>query len=276
MANQVEVDVYQGIEASVNAYYFSDSNSSILVDCLRNSTEAKSLADFIQNKNKPLTHILITHGHPDHYLGMQVLLTAFPDVRIVVASAAIKEDIIQFSNWMQEVGWLANEPLMQPKSENNEDGFDYDKHITVLDSPSLSLSNGAKLDLKADYAAAECEHLTTIYSSDLNSFFPGDFCYHNVHPWLAIDKNYIENWKKQLNQFTNQFTGTNTIVYPGHGGVSDVTLFEKVKQYIETFEVTVASSTTRTEAMRTMITLYPTYTQADFLLLYSVNAFIPE
>jgi len=276
MANQVEVDVYQGIEATVNAYLFSDTKSAILVDCLRNSTEAKSLTEFIQNKNKTLSHILITHGHPDHYLGMQVLLTAFPAARIVVASAAIKQDIIQFSNWMQEVGWLANEPLMQPKSENNEDGFDYDKHITVLEATSLSLSNGAKLELKSDYAAAECEHLTTIYSSDLNAFFPGDFCYHNVHPWLAIDKNYIENWKKQLDQFTNQFAGTKTIVYPGHGGVANVTLFEKVKQYIETFEATVATRTTRTEAMREMTAQYPTYTQADFLLVYSVNAFITE
>ena len=67
MAKNIQLEVYHGIEASVNAYIFSDSQSIILVDCLRNSKEAKNLAEVIKNQKNPLTHILITHGHPDHF-----------------------------------------------------------------------------------------------------------------------------------------------------------------------------------------------------------------
>src|SRR4051794_32230637 len=115
MAHNIQLTVFNGIEASVNAYLFSDRKSIILVDCLRNSEEAKSLADVIKSHSKPLTYILITHGHPDHYLGLNVMKQEFPDARIVVTKKEIKDDIINFSAWMETVGWLEKEPAMKPK-----------------------------------------------------------------------------------------------------------------------------------------------------------------
>jgi hypothetical protein len=49
MTGTIKLDVYHGIEATVNAYLFSDNQSMILVDCLRNSEEATTLAGFIKN-----------------------------------------------------------------------------------------------------------------------------------------------------------------------------------------------------------------------------------
>lgn len=276
MANHIQLDVYNGIEATVNAYYFSDNQSSILVDCLRNSEEAKSLAQFIKSKNKPLTHILITHGHPDHYIGMNVMKQEFPNAAIVVTRPEIKADIIGFSLWMQSVGWLEKEPTMKPRSAENPDGFEYEGNISVLNAKQLTLAQGATLELNSDYSGAECDHLTTIYSKDLNAFFAGDFCYNKVHIWLAVDKKNIIYWKTQLDYFKENLKNLNPKVYPGHGEQTDISLFSEVKLYIENFEVTIANSKTRAEAMEKMQALYPSYQQADFLLLNSVNASIAQ
>ena len=92
MTNNIQLDIYHGHEASVNAYIFSDNQSIILVDCLRNSIEAKFLADIIKKQNKPLTHILITHGHPDHYLGLNIMRQDFPNAKIVVTTQEIKNE----------------------------------------------------------------------------------------------------------------------------------------------------------------------------------------
>jgi len=276
MANNIQLQVYHGIEATVNAYIFSDDKSVILVDCLRNSGEAAKLAQEIKEQNKPLTHILITHGHPDHYLGMRTIKNAFPDAQIVVTTEAIKKDISGFSAWMESVGWLETEPAMKPKSATNPDGFDYENNIHVLNSKELKLAGGATLVLNSDYEAAECEHLTTIYSKDLNAFFANDFIYHGVHPWLAIDKKNIQHWKKQLDVFKSVLADKNPVVYPGHGKPATMEVFDTVKKYIEDFEATVATAASRAEAMDKMKALYPEHTQADFLLLYSVNAFVAE
>ncbi|TDH23489.1 MBL fold metallo-hydrolase [Segetibacter sp. 3557_3] len=275
MNDNIHLDVYNAIQASVNAYIFSDSESIILVDCLRNSHEAQALAERIRTQDKPLTHILITHGHPDHYLGLNVLLHEFPAARIVVLKQEIKDDIINFSTWMESVGWLENEPAMKPKTAANETGFDYARHIDVLMGTSLVLAEGGILELNSDYPPSECEHLTTIYSKDLNAFFPGDFCYNGVHMWLAVDKANIAYWKKQLSQFEQELATQNPTIYPGHGKPADISLFNEVAKYIEDFEETIASSGTRDEAMARMTTLYPNHQQADFLLFNSVNAVIP-
>jgi glyoxylase-like metal-dependent hydrolase (beta-lactamase superfamily II) len=248
----------------------------ILVDCLRNSEEATTLAGFIKKYNKPLTHILITHGHPDHYLGMHVMKQQFPNTRIVVTTGEIKNDISGFSTWMESVGWLEKEPAMKPKTAENENGFDYENNIGVLNSNTLTLAEGAMLELNSDYSPAESEHITTIYSRELNAFFSSDFCYNGVHMWLAVDRNKIAYWKKQLEQFITNLGNQKPIVYPGHGEASDISLFSEVKKYIEDFEETIAKSPTRAEAMQTMESLYPNHKQADFLLLNSINAFIPE
>ncbi len=276
MAKNIRLEVYHGKEASVNAYIFSDDQSVVLVDCLRNSQEAALLAEHIKNHKKPLTHILITHGHPDHFLGMNVLKQQFPEARIVVTTPEIKNDIAGFAAWMETVGWLDSEPAMKPKTDTNEGGFDYEGNIDVLNTNTLTLAEGAVLELNSDYAPSECEHLTTIYSKDLNAFFPNDFCYSQVHPWLAVDQKNIGYWKTQLKEFKKQWQDQNPKIYPGHGQPGDVSMFDEVNNYIEQFEATIKKSKTRTEAMDTMQKLYPNHQQADFLLFHSVNSLIPE
>ncbi|MFD0749378.1 MBL fold metallo-hydrolase [Mucilaginibacter calamicampi] len=275
MANNINLQVYHGVEATVNAYIFSDDQSIILVDCLRNSNEASKLAAQIKEMGKPLTHLFITHGHPDHYTGMNVIKNEFPDVRIVVNAPEIKADIINFSTWMESVGWLEGEPALKPKTDANPDGFDYEGNISILKRGKLILAEGAEIEAFSNYEPTECEHLTTLYSADLKAFFSNDFVYNGVHPWLAIDKQNIENWKNQLLEFANVLEKDLTI-YPGHGKPADITVFEKQLKYINDFEATVAAAKSREEAMQKMQELYPDYTQADFLLVYSVNAFVAE
>lgn len=275
MAN-IQLQVYHGVEATVNAYIFSDDKSIILVDSLRNSQEAALLAQQIKQLGKPLTHLLLTHGHPDHYTGMYVIKNEFPDVKIVVTTQQIKDDIMGFSAWMESVGWLDKEPKLKPLTATNPNGFDYQNNIEVLNSNELALAEGAVLNLNSDYPATECEHLTTIFSQDLNAFFTNDFIYNGVHPWLAIDQQNIHNWKTQLQQFGQQFAESKPAIYPGHGKPTDVSGFSTMLKYITDFEKTVSTATTREEAMQKMQELYPNHTQADFLLVYSVNAFVAE
>ncbi len=271
MNKEIFILPYHGKEANVNSYLFTDISSAILVDSLRNSEEAKKLASFVKENTKNLTHILVTHGHADHYIGLSVLRKEFPDTKIVVTKQEVKDDIINFSKFMEPIGWLDAEPAMKIKSDANPDGFDYENNIEVLGEKHLQLENGATLELNSDYDSAECGHLTTIFSKDLHAFFTGDFCYNGVHLWLAIDRQNMVNWKNQLDAFINQFSSSNPKLYPGHGNPTDISLFTNVKEYIKNFENTIDTATSKEEAMDKMKALYPTHKEADFLLLNSVN-----
>jgi glyoxylase-like metal-dependent hydrolase (beta-lactamase superfamily II) len=278
MDNNLKVNVFKGQTATVNSYIFSNGKSQIVMDVLRSSEEAKQLAQQLKNNNLPLTHILITHGHPDHYIGMDILHKEFPNAKIVVATQEIKNDIKGFSQWMESVGWLDGEVNLKPKSEKNIKGFDYDNNISVLENNQITLDGGGTLELQTKYNPAEAEHLTTVYSKDLNALFTSDFCYNEVHLWLGtgVDKSHMANWKNQLKELKTKYSKLNPTVYPGHGEKSNIELFDTVIKYIENFEKITGKAKTKSEAMQEMKTLYPNWKQADFLLLYSVDFHVNE
>jgi len=272
-ARQINVDIYKGEIASVNSYIFSNGNSLIVMDVQRATSEAKKLAEVIKAKNLPLTHILVTHGHPDHYIGMDWLLKEFPTAKVVVANQNIKQDIIGFSTWMESVGWLDAEPALKPKSKKNPDGFDYENNIMVLEQDTLEFEGGGALKLETNYKPAESNHATTVYVEDLNSFFSSDFGYHNIHLWMGtgVTNEHIRNWKDQLVAFETMYGDRNPTVYPGHGDPTDMRVFRNMIEYIENFQRITVNATSKEEAMEKMKKLYPDYKEAGFLLKNSID-----
>ena len=135
------------------------------------------------------------------------------------------------------------------------------------------MEGGGTLELKANYASSEAEHITTIYNKDLNAFFTSDFGYNAVHLWMGtgVTKHHINNWKAQLVKFKNELTELNPVIYPGHGDPCDVKLFDKMIQYIDNFNQIIATAKSKEEVTKKMMTLYPDYREADFLLKYSVE-----
>ncbi len=274
-AGKIEVDVYKGDVATVNSYIFSNGVSLVVMDVQRATSEAKKLGKVIKAKNLPLTHILISHGHPDHYIGMDWLMKEFPEAKIVVATKDIKKDIISFSTFMEGIGWLDAEPTLKPKSKTNPSGFDYEANINVLDDDTLELTGGGTLKIETAYAPAESDHPTTVYVEDINSLFTSDFGFHNVHLWFGsgVTDAHIANWRKALVDLQIKYADLNPTVYPGHGDPNnvDVGLFATMVQYIDNFNRVIASANSKAQAMSEMEKLYPDYKEADFLLKNSVD-----
>ncbi|WP_164660224.1 MBL fold metallo-hydrolase [Tropicibacter sp. Alg240-R139] len=277
-ADPISVDVFKGEVATVNSYIFSNGESLVVMDVQRATSEAKKLAEVIKAKDLPLTHILVSHGHPDHYIGMDWLLKEFPDAKVVVGSKGIKKDIIGFSTYMESIGWLDQEPTLKPKSETNPEGFDYEANVHVLDGDKLELEGGGTLTLQVHSEPTESENLTTIYVEDINGLFTADFGYNKVHLWMGagVTDAHIDNWRAQLVEFQDEYEDESPTVYPGHGDPTDMALFAELIQYIDDFKRVTANATSREEAMAEMEKLYPEYGEAGFLLKNSVDFHVAE
>lgn len=272
-SNAITLDVFEGQTATVNSYLFSNGKSLVVMDVQRSTAEAKKLTKLIKSKNLPLTHILITHGHPDHYIGMSWLSQQFPSAKIVVANEYIKQDIMGFSTWMESVGWLNQEPLLKPRSKNNPNGFDYTNKIQVLNSDELIMDGGGVLQLNTDYLAAEAEHVTTVYVEDLNGLFTSDLGYNKVHLWMGqgVTKEHVANWRIQLKSLKAKYKKRAPKVYPGHGKPANVELFDTLVAYIDDFIHITSTASSKQAASQKMKALYPDYKEADFLLKYSID-----
>ena len=246
----------------------------IVVDLLRNSLEAEKLADHVVSSGKKLDLIFITHGHPDRYIGLGVFHRRFPNVTVKVASSKILDDIIAFSNWMESVGWLEAETKMKVKSEQNPEGFDYSNMIEILSEPFLRLPlEQTRIQVKTDYPATECAHMTTLSIPEQHTFIAFDLLYNRVHAWSGpgVDQAEIRNWILALDRIQGVASARGWSFYCGHGESGDERLVSNMKDYLETFVEVTSAAKTRQEAIDKMKELFPGFAQEDFLLLHSVN-----
>ena len=104
---------YAAEEADVNAFVLADPKGTFIIDCTRNSNEAKKAADLARSKGKTPKLMLITHGHPDHYMGMAQMKKEFSGLRIVVANRGHSKVWISYNSqqYLQERHGLPQELL---------------------------------------------------------------------------------------------------------------------------------------------------------------------
>ena len=273
---KLEVEVFQGGFATVNSFIFSNGKSLLVMDVQRKTYEAKKLADRVRARNLPLSTILISHGHTDHFTGMDLFHREFPEARIVVANEALRADIKNYAIYMDSGGETGAEPALEPglrpRSAANPNGFDYEGTIGILANNTVTLDGGGTLELTTDYAPAEAPHMTTVYSKDLNALFLSDFGYNKVHFWMGDDitRERIAAWRGELLRIKARYEKRNPRVYPGHGAPTDMSVFDAMVGYIDDFLRVTSHAKSRDEAMKAMTDLYPDYAQADFFLKYSV------
>jgi glyoxylase-like metal-dependent hydrolase (beta-lactamase superfamily II) len=276
-ATELRVEVYKGEFASVNSFIFSNGKSLVVMDVQRNSSQAKKLVDLVKSKNLPLTHIIISHGHTDHFTGMALFHEEFPQAKIVVAREDIRRDIKEYAIYMDRGGATGAEPALdptlRPRSPENPTGFDYEHTIQVLPEGRLTLDGGGTLELTSNYPPTEAKHMTTVYSKELNALFVSDLGYNHVHAWMGddISRQRIATWRAQLVKLRTSYLPLNPKVYPGHGDPTDMSLFDRMIHYIDDFLHVTSRARSREEAMHEMESLYPDYSEADFFLKYSIE-----
>jgi len=275
----IEIQRYAGQEANVNSYLLSDAENVIVIDLLRNSNEAVALADHVEGTGKKLVSIFISHGHPDHYIGLGVFRRRFPDAPVKVASTDIRDDIIGFSQWMESVGWLDAEPGMKVRSNKNPGGFDYAGVIQVLNEPVLRLPLApSTIFVRSDYAGGECGHMSTLSIPQQSAFMAFDLLYNRVHAWCGpgVDKPEIRNWIQTLSQIARETGGEGWTFYCGHGREGGHEVVTNMQHYLETFIAVTSAAESRRAAIMKMKELFPGFAQDDFLLLHSVNFHVKE
>ena len=83
----------------------SGERDAVLIDAAMTLEDARQIVDWIRATGKNLTTIYITHGHADHFFGLNTLLAAFPDARAVTEAAVVPEAQGQLS---PELMWFWN------------------------------------------------------------------------------------------------------------------------------------------------------------------------
>jgi glyoxylase-like metal-dependent hydrolase (beta-lactamase superfamily II) len=74
----------------VNSTLVSGPHEAVLFDAQFSVKDGEKLVDMIRQSGKKLSRIVITSGDPDFYFGLEPLVKAFPEAKVVATAEVVK------------------------------------------------------------------------------------------------------------------------------------------------------------------------------------------
>ncbi|MDX7923481.1 Vmh family MBL fold metallo-hydrolase [Aeromonas media] len=230
LAAPLNVTVYNPGEKAifpVSSSLVTGDKEAILIDAQFDVQNGQALVDMIKKSGKKLTTVYISAGDPDFYFGLEPVMAAFPDVK-VLADQHVVDHINQtkdakLSYWSPILGEGAPKSLTVPQ---------------VMTASHLTL-DGEKIEIKEMNTPN-----AYLWAPSIKTAFGGVPVYSGVHVWMADSQTKAarSNWVKALD---NLLALKPERVVPGHflgtapKGTAAVTF---TRDYVQRFEQALASA----------------------------------
>ena len=267
---------YLGFNSNSTLIY--GKRDAILIDASQLLSDThRMIADIIPMR-KNLTHIYVSHFHPDHHFGLQVLKNAFPKTKVVALPSVVK-DIIATSADKIEL-WAIDR--FGPD--------DIPSNTTIpepLKEPGLILED--EEILVSDNWDGDSVNNSVVWIPSIKVACATDVAFHDCHLW-PIESNVKRRvrWRKSINQL-REFDAR--IIIPGHCDDARVRLLEEVQdkssrsytecidwslRYLDNYEEVYNSAKNALEMLEGMTKRYPDIKAEDFAIHWQVRLLYPR
>jgi len=200
--------------------------SAVVIDAQFTRSNATALADLIETTGRKVETILITHHHPDHLLGLAVLMDRFPQAKPLAHRSVMA--VIE----------KAAEPTFKALTASAPKGVFPDKLVVpgVLSAPFIELE-GERIEV-LDPMHGDTEFVTPVHIAALDTLISADVGYIDTHLWLEENTKpeQIDKWRENTKKL--EALGAKTII-PGHrnqNSASDASVFAYTRSYLDRWE----------------------------------------
>jgi glyoxylase-like metal-dependent hydrolase (beta-lactamase superfamily II) len=188
---------------SVNTYWVETPTSVIVIDVQRDLPHAREALDMIRRIGKPVSTILVTHGHPDHYAGIGLFKKAWPNLKAwssAVTQDTIVNDRFGFNALLQKIT-----PDQFPNPVVGPDQVFADNTTLTIDGVTIVTREMGKGDANS---------MTAFYLPQTGDLFTGDILLTRMHLFFIAQAS--TEWLGQLDRVAILFPNAKA-AYPGHG-----------------------------------------------------------
>ena len=225
----------------------SGANEALLIDAGFSFSDGAALADAIRTNGKTLGAIYISQSDPDYYFGLLPIRQAFPQARILAASAtiaAIRESVEKkLAVWSPKLGHNGPQSLQQIVLPEAFDGESLDlegEPIHIV--PAHGLSNRRSL-----------------WVPSLGAIFGGVLVFADLHVWTA-DTATAEGRAAWLDNLEAMAARNPAVVVPGHMqpvSAVDASAIAYTRDYLLAFEEELAKASGSDALIAAMQRRYP-------------------
>jgi glyoxylase-like metal-dependent hydrolase (beta-lactamase superfamily II) len=225
----------------------SGERDAVLVDTFITMDQNRELAEWVTASGKNVTTIYATHGHGDHFFGVNTIRQRFPRARFVAM-----RDVIPSIR-----GQLAVPVL---------DGYWRSRFPDQIDSTLLIAEeiDGNTIDLEGEdlitvpLGHTDTDNTTCLHVPSIGLIVAGDAAYNDVH--LHLGESNSDKRKEWIAAIETMRSLEPKAVVAGHkrpGREDAPTILDETRNYIEDFERTAASTRTALELYNEMLALHP-------------------
>ena len=148
--------------------------NAVLVDTFLTTEHGVKLADEIAATRKNLTHVYITHGHGDHFFGINILKERFPNVRAVATASVVDRTATQLEpDWLDGF-WRQRFPGQIPDDPGMPES---------LEGGSIELEGHALIPIETGFT--DTADSTSLHVPSIGLIAAGDVVYNGIHPYLG-------------------------------------------------------------------------------------------
>src|SRR6266478_1929834 len=247
----VTTDVPPGVTemkwSPISSTLISGERDAVLVDTFITVEQNRALADWVAAVGKNLTTIYATHGHGDHFFGVNTIQLRFPNARFVASRDAISVMRGQVSPPVLEAFWKSRFPgqidATLPIAE------DLAGAVIELEGEELvSIPTG-----HTDTRSTSCLHVPSI-----GLVVSGDVIYNDVH--VHLGESNVDSRKEWIAALDMIESLKPRAVVAGHkrpGRPDAPDIVEETRQYIRDFDRIAARTQTARELYDQMLAIYP-------------------
>ncbi|MDL2354092.1 MAG: MBL fold metallo-hydrolase [Pseudomonadota bacterium] len=225
----------------------SGAREAILIDGGFTLPDGKALVEAIQASGKHLTTIYISQSDPDYYFSLAPIKAAFPELKVIAASAtiaAIKANVEKkLATWgpqLKENGPQSLTDIVMPEA--------FDGRTLALEGQTIEIADVDGL-----------ANRRYIWVPSLNAIFGGVLLFSDVHVWTADTQGAAARaaWVKALEAMAARKPA---VVVPGHmapAAAVDASAIAYTRDYLLAFEEELAKAADSAALIAAMTRRYP-------------------
>jgi len=231
---------------AANMTLIEGEQNAILVDAPFTRADAHRVVAAILDSGKLLDAIVITHDHPDHFFGLDVITAAFPQAK-VLANATVAKDIARslptkFARWSPMLGVNAPRYAVFPAALSDDNLVMLEGHRIEVHGP-----------IQGDHV-----HCTYIWIPESRTLIAGDLLYNGVFVWLGEHRQaQYAAWLDSLERLEALMPA---MIVAGHRNPvlsDDADSINFTRKYIEDFRRAASKSKNAAELGGKMHAAYP-------------------
>ncbi len=239
-AGSVKFHTYHGIS---NSHIIETTNELRLIDTQFNFKQAKDLKKYLDQLGKPLTTVILSHNHPDHWFGAEIFSTNAP----VATSSNVMNDLK--TGGKRYIKIMQKNPKMKGIMPSE----------VIVPSEELALGkqiwDGLEVVVE-EYTEHESHHSLLIKVPAYGIMIGQDMFYNNMF-LVASERERNKNWRAILEGFSNNEANQYKTLLVGHGKNGGPDILAQDIEYLDALEATLEKDLGMENTQEALIAQFP-------------------